>query len=56
MDKDTKAALIAIGGIAFLSWLFKREYYRCPRCNYPVSKENQSCPNCGQPLAWRGIK
>ena len=26
--------------------------YRCPRCNYPVSKKQYSCPNCGQPLEW----
>jgi len=29
--------------------------YRCPRCNYPVSKDNFVCPNCGQPLNWRSV-
>ncbi|MBU1076574.1 MAG: zinc-ribbon domain-containing protein [Spirochaetes bacterium] len=36
----------------FLRWLLDRSHYKCPRCNYPVSKTEVFCPNCGQPFAY----
>jgi len=29
----------------------KKEYYACPRCNYPVNKNK--CKYCGQPIKWQ---
>lgn len=55
MNKDTKDLLVIAGGLALLAWLFKKKYYKCPRCNQPVTKEDNQCPNCGQPLLWRGM-
>ncbi|NPE27649.1 zinc-ribbon domain-containing protein [Methanococcoides sp. SA1] len=52
MDDDDKNLLIGLGGLALLGWLFKKDAYKCPRCNYPVSKKDNQCPNCGQPLNW----
>lgn len=52
MNNDDKNLLIALGGLAFLGWLFKKDASKCPRCNYPVSNNNSHCPNCGQPLRW----
>ncbi|MBI2647411.1 zinc-ribbon domain-containing protein [Candidatus Woesearchaeota archaeon] len=56
MNKQDKQFLMILGGLALLSWLLKKEQYKCPRCNYPVTKENTYCPNCGQPLYWEGAK
>lgn len=52
MDKDTKAALLAIGGLALLGWLLSKKQGKCPRCNYPVTNKDSKCPNCGQWLDW----
>lgn len=48
---------IAAGGallVLLLNELAKNKgsYYKCPRCNYPVSKGVGACSNCGQPLTW----
>ena len=56
MKKEDTNALIVLGGLALLSWLFSKERYRCPRCNNPITKNNSSCPNCGQPLNWGAKK
>ena len=53
MEKEDKDLLIALGGLALLGWLLKKDKYQCPRCNYPVNKNQYQCPNCGQPLEWR---
>ncbi len=59
MDKDTKETLLTLGGLALGAWLLgkiakgENEYYKCPRCNYPVNGSMFQCPNCGQPLLWR---
>lgn len=50
MEKEDRDMLLTIGGLAFLWWLFKKDKYQCPRCNYPVYKNQNQCPNCGQPL------
>ena len=52
MNKEDKDTIITLGGLAFLGWLLSREKYKCPRCNYPVSKNQNQCSNCGQPLFW----
>lgn len=54
MNKEDKNALLTLGGLAFLGWLLSKDKYKCPRCNYPVSKLQVRCSNCGQPLIWRG--
>lgn len=56
MKKEDKEALVVLGGIALLAWLFSKDRYRCPRCNNPVSQEQPFCPNCGQPLTWGNKK
>lgn len=33
-------------------WLFRRNYYICPRCNCPLHTGQYPCPTCGQPLSW----
>lgn len=53
MNKQDKEALMWIGGFTLLGWLLNKEKYKCPRCNYPVSKHQAQCSNCGQPLLWR---
>lgn len=50
MDKEDQNLLLALGGLAFLGWLLQKDKYKCPRCNYPVYKNQNQCPNCGQPL------
>ena len=42
-------AAIALGKVAYDA----TKSHRCPRCNYPVSRDETICPNCGQPLNWR---
>ncbi|MEM4254482.1 MAG: hypothetical protein QXR48_03820 [Candidatus Woesearchaeota archaeon] len=56
MDKETKTLLWTIGGLALLGWLLSRKHGKCPRCNYPVTSNNQQCPNCGQWLNWGKFK
>lgn len=56
-DDWVKAGLIITGALILgkiLSDAFKQ--HRCPRCNYPVSRDNIMCPNCGQPLNWEGVE
>ena len=56
MDKDTKSALLALGGFALLAWLLSKMHGKCPKCNYPVTSNNKQCPNCGQALnSGRGL-
>ena len=43
--------ILDIGGFGLLSWLFKKDKYKCPRCNHPVNKNQDFCPNCGQPFS-----
>ncbi len=50
MEKEDRDILLTLGGLAFLWWLLTKEKYQCPRCNYPVYKNQSQCPNCGQPL------
>lgn len=50
MEKEDRDMLLTLGGLAFLWWLLKKDKYQCPRCNYPVYKNQNQCPNCGQPL------
>ena len=50
MEKENKDLLLTLGGAAFLWWLLKKDKYQCPRCNYPVYKNQNRCLNCGQPL------
>ena len=57
MDRDTKDFLITAGSIILAGWILKKlledqQYFKCPRCNYPVSSGIYQCPNCGQPLKW----
>lgn len=56
MKKEDKNALIVLGGLALLAWLFSKERYRCPSCNNPLNKNQLICPNCGQPLNWEEKK
>lgn len=53
MENEDKELLLALGGLALLGWLLKKEKYKYPRCNYPVNKNQYQCSNCGQPLGWR---
>lgn len=48
---------IVVGGM-ILGKLFSDSLkkYRCPRCNYPVSKSDVFCPNCRQPIDWANVK
>jgi len=55
MKKSDRDLLIGLGGLALLGWLLTKDKYKCPRCNYPVDKNQVICPNCGQPLRWGGI-
>ena len=43
--------ILDIGGFGLLGWLFKKDKYKCPRCNHPVNKNQDFCPNCGQPFS-----
>ena len=58
MNKEDRDALLAIGGLALLlGWLLsQKKKGKCPRCNYPVTEDNQICPNCSQPLDWGNFK
>ena len=56
MNKEDKAVLIAVGGLALLAWILNKDKYKCPRCNNPVFKDSFQCPNCGQPLNWGVLK
>lgn len=51
------AALIVIGGIILGKILSdSNKNHKCPRCNYPVNRDNNTCPNCGLTLDWRGVQ
>jgi len=58
MNQGDKNALLTLGGIA-LGWFLieklfgNNEYFKCPRCNYPLKEKVDKCPNCGQPLRWK---
>jgi hypothetical protein len=62
MTDDAGKAILAILGLLFVAvvgkvvWDAATKNYRCPRCNYPVSKNQMSCPNCKQPLDWKDVK
>lgn len=51
-----KDLLLIVGGVALIIWLLSKDKYKCPRCNYPLIKRENTCPNCGQPLRWEGVK
>lgn len=50
--------ILKIGGAILLGWFLyellknKGKVYRCPRCNYPVDKNQTYCHNCNQYLKW----
>jgi hypothetical protein len=52
MDESDKKALLVLGGVALLGWLFSGKHAKCGNCNYPVTDKNKTCPNCGQMLDW----
>lgn len=45
-----------IGGIALLKWLWRKDKFRCSRCNNPVLKGTPVCSNCGQRFDWSDIE
>ena len=52
-DNITEDLFAAIGAIVLGKIIYDAlKGYRCPRCNYPVGKDDQICSNCGQPLIW----
>ena len=52
-ENDLEDILKLIGGIILGKLVIDSlKKYSCPRCNYPVDKNNRYCPNCGQELDW----
>jgi len=59
MKKDTKNLLLGLAGftgIALIIWLFSKENYKCPKCNYPLIRGLNPCPSCGQLIQWEKEK
>jgi len=61
MAKTKKELFLGINNISgasitfptnILKNLIKDKFYTCPRCGYPVNKNQCRCPNCGQPIKW----
>lgn len=56
MNKGDKKFLLMLGSAALLGWLLSKKHGKCPRCNYPVTENDNQCPNCGQWLNWADYK